>query len=82
MGDDCGVLRRTKVEMGVFAMKSGWARFNFSGRLCDLRPRAEDRRPTDRDWEPGQGEGFDERFGCSRRSSSLEITAGMLPLLV
>lgn len=55
MGDDCGVLRRRNVEMGVLATKSG-SRDSFSGRRLVVRPRADERRATLRIGDMDRGE--------------------------
>ena len=58
MGEDCGVLRRTKVEIGVLPNKSASTKANFSGRLewVVVRPSAEERRPTVRCGNGGHGD--------------------------
>lgn len=46
IGEDCGVLRRKNVEMGVLAMRSA-SNASFCGRFGPLvSPTAEERRPT------------------------------------
>lgn len=56
MGDDCGVLRRRNVEMGILAIRSA-SNDRFFGRLAPLlSPSAEERRPTLRGGEIRRGE--------------------------
>lgn len=55
MGDDCGVLRRRKVDMGVLATKSG-SRESFSGRRLEDRLRVDERRATVRIGDMDRGE--------------------------
>ena len=63
MGDDCGVLRRRKVEMGVFAMRSA-SSVGFCPRFDALvSPTADERRPTGRGGDHSRG---DEDPACSR----------------
>jgi len=58
IGDDCGVLRRRKEEIGILAMRSESAKVNFSGRLelVVVRPSAEDLCFTVRTGTEGHGE--------------------------
>jgi len=81
VGDVCGVLRRTNVEIGVWAGRSPSDSRNFSGRCTALlKLSAEAFRPATRGDER-RGEVESALFGRSLGSSSVGIT-GMLPLLV
>lgn len=63
MGDDWGVLRRRKVDMGVLATKSG-SRDSFSGRRLIDRLRVDERRATLRNGDMDRGE-VERAFGVT-----------------
>ena len=65
MGDDCGVLRRKKVEIGVLATKSE-SRESFSGRRLVERLMVDERRPTLRNGDMDRGE-LDRALGGSQQ---------------
>lgn len=63
MGEDCGVLRRKNVDMGVLATKPG-SSVNFSGRRPVDRLSVDDRRVTLRSGDIERGE---DESACSAR---------------